>query len=361
MPLASHTTTASTRRFLSQSQIPHTSKPGSPLRPQNILKSPTDGVSLDSPATYTSIISHASSSPSTLTTAIDLGSTSKDQAKLGQAADFFQKNAQFLYSAAQFRDHPFNEHVPEVVILGASNVGKSTFLNALVGRRGIARTSPRPGHTTLMNAFGVGPPAQVPRTSLPKGTTAPPKHSLVVLDTPGYGYRSQATWGDTIVRYLGARKTLRGAVVLLSAEKRVMPEDRWLLEALADANVRTVVVVTKADKAVRRGKGGRDGGGDWAAKCADKAAEVRRELRRIQKGTGSDWKEDAGWSSDVFVTAAGLVQMGKASNRAGMGGVRAAVLDMAGFKLEGDAVEQQPENISYTGKIVSFEDIVWKS
>ncbi|TQV96661.1 ribosome biogenesis GTP-binding protein YsxC [Cordyceps javanica] len=356
MPLAPPITNASTRRLLSQSQLAHTPRPTSASRPQNTTRiSAHGGAPLDSPATYTSIVSHAAS-PSSLTTTAATGPGSKDQAKLARAGTFFETDARFLYSAAQFRDHPFNEQVPEVVILGASNVGKSTFLNALVGRRGVARTSPKPGHTTLMNAFGLGRPLPVPRTSLPRGAAAP-RHGLVVVDTPGYGFRSQATWGDTVVRYLGARKALRGAVVLLSAEKRLMPEDRWLLEALADADVRTVAVVTKADKAARGG----GGGGDWAARCAKKAEDIRRELRRTEKATGSGWREGAGWSSDVFVTAAGLGQMGKTSNRAGMGGVRAAILDMAGFTLEDDAVEQQPENISYTGKIVSFDDIVWKS
>lgn len=175
------------------------------------------------------------------------------------------------------------------------------------------------------------------------------------MDTPGYGYRSQKSWGDTIVKYLGARKTLRGAVVLLSSEKKIMPEDKWLLEALADANVRTMVVVTKADK-VRAG----DDKGGWAGKCIDRALAIRAELKRIQRGTGRDWKEDAGWSSDVFVTAAGHGQAGKASNKAGMGGVRLAVLEMAGFNV-GNAVEQKPENVSYDGKIVPFDEIVWKS
>lgn len=356
LPLAatSHTriTTYASRQFSitsrQQSQEPKASS-SSPTQPNTTSPAPK----FDSPATYTSIVSHSSSS--TLTTSL----TPREQAKLTNAGHFFRKNPQFLYSAAQFKHHPFNEQVPEVVVLGASNVGKSTFLNALVGRPGIARTSPRPGHTVFMNAYGLGPVPHVARDSIKKGTPVP-RHSLIAMDTPGYGYRSQSTWGGTIVRYLGARKTLKGAVVLLSAEKRLMPEDRWLLEALADANVRTVVVVTKADKLRRRaGEGGQDGKG-WAEQCSDKAAAIRAELTRIQKGTGRDWKEDAGWSSDVFITAAGAGHAGKANNMAGMGAVRAAILDMAGFQVAEDVVEQKPDNISYTGEVVPFDDIVWK-
>ncbi|KAM3443052.1 hypothetical protein MY4824_000757 [Beauveria thailandica] len=380
MPLASRIR-ASTRKYTSRSQIPPAPKPTDSQKPQSPPTKPLPRQSLDSPAVFSSLVSYASS-PSTLSTDRPLGSNTR------RARDFF-KAASFLYSAADFKDHPYNVKVPEVVILGSSNVGKSTFLNALAGRPGIARTSARPGHTTLMNAYGLGPapppppPPSPPTDSTMTATTTPPppspspspQHSLIVMDTPGYGFRSQATWGETVVRYLGARKALRGAVLLVSAEKRLTPGDRWVLEALADADVRTLVVVTKADKAAAR----RDKqGGFWAGPCAAKAEEMREEMRRVERGTGTGWKEGAGWSSDVFVTAAGCPPPGKKaskrtrdagdcvvahdmSNKAGMVAVRAAILEMVGLAVKDNGADQQPQNISYTGKIVSFDDIVWKS
>ncbi|KAM3554675.1 hypothetical protein MY1884_006011 [Beauveria asiatica] len=382
MPLASRIR-ASTRKYTSRSQIPPAPKPTGPQEPQSPPTKPLPRQSLDSPAVFSSLVSYASS-PSTLSTDRPLGSNTR------RARDFF-KAASFLYSAVDFKDHPYNVKVPEVVILGSSNVGKSTFLNALAGRPGIARTSARPGHTTLMNAYGLGPappplpPPSPPTDSTMTATTTPPppsppspQHSLIVMDTPGYGFRSQATWGETVVRYLGARKALRGAVLLVSAEKRLTPGDRWVLEALADADVRTLVVVTKADKADKAAARRDKQGGFWAGPCAAKAEEMREEMRRVERGTGTGWKEGAGWSSDVFVTAAGCPSPGKKaskrtrdvgdcvvahdmSNKAGMGAVRAAILEMVGLAVKDNGADQQPQNISYTGKIVSFDDIVWKS
>ncbi|KAM3504280.1 hypothetical protein MY10362_003667 [Beauveria mimosiformis] len=379
-PLASHIR-ASTRKYTSRSQTPPTPKPTDPQKPQSPPTKPLSRQPLDSPAVFSRLVSYASS-PSTLSTDPPSGSNTR------HARDFF-KAASFLYSAADFKDHPYNVKVPEVVILGSSNVGKSTFLNALAGRPGIARTSARPGHTTLMNAYGLGP-APAPPSSPTDSTTTPmttppppppspsPQHSLIVVDTPGYGFRSQATWGETVVRYLGARKALRGAVVLVSAEKRLTPGDRWVLEALADADVRTLVVVTKADKADKAAPRRDKHGGFWAGPCAAKAEEMREEMRRVERGAGTGWKEGAGWSSDVFVTAAGCPPPGKKaskrtrdagdcvvahdmSNKAGMGAVRAAILEMVGLAVKDNGADQQPQNISYTGKIVSFDDIVWKS
>ncbi|KAL2202517.1 P-loop containing nucleoside triphosphate hydrolase protein, partial [Sarocladium strictum] len=142
---------------------------------------------------------------------------------------------EFLYSAAELRQHPVNDHaVPEILVMGASNVGKSSLLNSLFGRRDMARASKEPGKTTLMNAYGVGKPA--------------PKHGLILMDTPGYGFGSRNEWGQNIMTYIEKRKALRGALVLISAEKKLNDEDRWLLRQLASASTRITVVLTRADK-----------------------------------------------------------------------------------------------------------------
>ncbi len=166
------------------------------------------------------------------------------------------------------------------------------------------------------------------------------------MDTPGYGYRSQSSWGQTIVKYLGMRKMLKGAVVLMSAEKRLLPDDRWLFEQLADSNTRTIVVLTKADKGKK----------EWAANCTQRATAITKELRELGR-----WKKGGEvWAPEIYVTAAGVMNATRLGNKAGLGGVRSAILEMAGFDINDD-VTTQDEAISYMGKIVSFDDIKWKA
>lgn len=268
---------------------------------------------------------------------------------------FFRKNPRFLYSASSLKDHPFNALTPEVVVLGASNVGKSSFLNALVSRSGTARVGPRPGKTTLMNAFGIGPDPKLPKSAISAGTPKP-THSLIVMDTPGYGFRSKADWGDAIVQYLGSRKMLRGAVVLLSSEKRLMDADRWILKVLSESRTRTLTVLTKVDKA----KGG------WGTVGAGMAEELQKELKRLEQASDYEWAEGSGWVPDVYLTAAG---MNGASNTigsgAGMGGIRSAILEMAGIDLgvkTKNEVKQEGEDLAnkaYEGKVISFDDLPW--
>ncbi|OAQ74184.1 GTP binding protein (EngB) [Pochonia chlamydosporia 170] len=275
--------------------------------------------------------------------------TTKPQLQqLSAAEKFFAPPCKFLYSAEALRHHSINNHIPEIVVLGSSNVGKSTFLNALVGQGKAARVSQKPGRTTLMNAYGIGPLPKIPRELVPKGMP-PPRHSLIVVDTPGYGFRSQASWGDAIMKYLQARRMLRGAVVLISSEKRLLPEDKWMLRTLAEANTRTVVVLTKADK-TRNG---------WAEKCGLLAETVQQELDRLNAQFGGKWRDSEGAASQIYITAAGMASPGQLKNGGGMGGIRTAILEMAGFTLQ-ESVTKKADTVTYTGPIVSFDDIEWK-
>lgn len=199
-----------------------------------------------------------------------------------------------------------------------------------------------------MNAYGIGPLPKIPRELVPKGMP-PPRHSLIVVDTPGYGFRSQASWGDAIMKYLQARRMLRGAVVLISSEKRLLPEDKWMLRTLAEANTRTVVVLTKADK-TRNG---------WAEKCGLLAETVQQELDRLNAQFGGKWRDSEGAASQIYITAAGMAGPGQLKNGGGMGGIRTAILEMAGFTLQ-ESVTKKADTVTYTGPIVSFDDIEWK-
>ena len=114
--------------------------------------------------------------------------------QLSQAERFFLSHPPvLLYSTDTFRTVELST-VPEVAFLGRSNVGKSSLLNALLGRK-ICHTSSKPGRTKTMNFFAVGGEDQ---------TGNPGK--VVVLDMPGYGEGSRKEWGPEIMKYLIGRR-----------------------------------------------------------------------------------------------------------------------------------------------------------
>lgn len=124
--------------------------------------------------------------------------TPPSASQLATAANFFKPtptSPALLWSAAKFRTTPTESARPEVAFLGRSNVGKSSVLNAVLGRE-ICYTSSKPGRTREMNAFGIG-------MSAPADGAQP---RIVLLDMPGYGKASRAEWGVEIMKYLKGRR-----------------------------------------------------------------------------------------------------------------------------------------------------------
>lgn len=125
---------------------------------------------------------------------------------------------------------------PEIAFAGRSNVGKSSLVNALTGRKALARVSNTPGRTQQLNFF-----------DLAEGT-------LSLVDLPGYGYSSvgkakAAAWTDTTRAYLKGRPELRRVCLLVDSRHGLKPGDEEIMKLLDQSAVVYQVVLTKADKA----------------------------------------------------------------------------------------------------------------
>ncbi len=152
-----------------------------------------------------------------------------------RAHKLFSGRVDFLKSAPELKFLP-DPTVPEIAFCGRSNVGKSSLLNALTGRRSIARASVTPGRTQELNFFEVGEPTL-----------------FRLVDMPGYGFAKAPIkvverWKALVRTYLRGRQVLARVLVLVDARHGPKEVDREMIAMLDAAAVSYRVVLTKADK-----------------------------------------------------------------------------------------------------------------
>ncbi|WP_159723649.1 ribosome biogenesis GTP-binding protein YihA/YsxC [Enterococcus sp. CSURQ0835] len=147
-------------------------------------------------------------------------------------------HAEIVISAVAPKQYP-DDQLPEIALAGRSNVGKSSFINTLIDRKNLARTSGKPGKTQTLNFYLI-------------------EQQLYFVDVPGYGYAKvskteRAKWGQMIETYLTSREQLRAVVSLVDLRHDPSTEDVQMYNFLKYYELPVILVATKADK-IPRGK-----------------------------------------------------------------------------------------------------------
>jgi GTP-binding protein len=152
-----------------------------------------------------------------------------------EARRLFSGRVEFLLSAPSLNFLP-EADFPEVAFAGRSNVGKSSLINAVTGRKAIARASVTPGRTQELNFFEVGEPTR-----------------FRLVDMPGYGFAKAPVkvverWRWLVRDFLRGRQPLKRTLVLIDSRHGIKPPDQEMLKMLDEAAVGYRLVLTKADK-----------------------------------------------------------------------------------------------------------------
>ena len=147
-------------------------------------------------------------------------------------------NVEMIMSAVRPEQYPA-EGYPEFALAGRSNVGKSSFINKMIGRKSLARTSSKPGKTQTLNFYKI-------------------EEQLFFVDVPGYGYAkvsksSRETWGKFIQQYMTEREPLRAVIQIVDLRHAPSADDCAMYDFLVENNMPAIIIATKADK-IPKGK-----------------------------------------------------------------------------------------------------------
>ncbi|MFP8782140.1 ribosome biogenesis GTP-binding protein YihA/YsxC [Planococcus plakortidis] len=164
-------------------------------------------------------------------------------------------NVELVISAVRPEQYPEGE-LPEFALAGRSNVGKSSFINKMIGRKSMARISSKPGKTQTLNFYKI-------------------EEDLFFVDVPGYGYAKvskseREAWGKMIETYITGREQLRAVVQIVDLRHPPSADDRMMYDFMKHYGIPCIIIATKADK-IPKGK--------W-----DKHKKVVRETLDMEKG-----------------------------------------------------------------------------
>lgn len=147
-------------------------------------------------------------------------------------------HVEMIMSAVKPEQYP-EEGYPEFALAGRSNVGKSSFINKMIGRKSLARTSSKPGKTQTLNFYKI-------------------EEQLFFVDVPGYGYAKvskseREAWGRMIEQYLTGREQLRAVIQIVDLRHPPTTDDQMMYDFLGHYEIPVIIIATKADK-IPRGK-----------------------------------------------------------------------------------------------------------
>ena len=149
------------------------------------------------------------------------------------------KNSTFIKSTPSVKERPLDQ-LPEVLIVGKSNVGKSSLINSLCQRKGLAFTSSKPGHTRLLNYYNID-------------------NKFFLVDAPGYGFAKggidlDRLFGEMMEEYFVNNQYLKLVLLLIDSRREFSENDLEILNYLIENQIPYFIVITKTDKINQKGR-----------------------------------------------------------------------------------------------------------